>query len=173
MAGSNIKIVVPNSDGTLHHDELDHREYPMQHPLESIYRQEDNKSLPEVLSEKAKKTIVFVMPGEVTSGLQNPVVRFPFPGTITKCFAFCTKSSSILTYIRVERISEENFMQDGQWESIFSEDLQIPPGAKFSTKSTVPYIINNPIVQANDYFRIYIGGASGMRDLTVHVEIQI
>lgn len=173
MAGSNIKIVVPSTDGTLHHDELDHREYPMQHPLEAIYRQEDNKPLPEVISEKTKKTIAFVMPDEVISGLQNPIVKFPFSGVITHCFAFCTQASSIVTTIRVERISEEDFMQNKNWESIFSVDLQIPPGARFSNKSTVPYIINNPIVQVNDYFRVYVSGASGMRNLTVHVEIQI
>lgn len=77
----------------------------------------------------------------------------PSDGEILKVEAYCTNTGLINpTEITIDRISDNDFNNDGNWDNIFSQNLIIPPQAKKATGG----VIEDKLAHEGDKFRISI-----------------
>jgi len=111
------------------------------------------------------RAIVFVIPEEVLSGIQNPHVAFPFDGEIEDIKAFVSIGGSSPTSIRVEK---SNNMVD--WRAITSVPVQINTNEYFDNMS---HVISDKSVLAGDIFRLYVPFSGDVSNLTLSIKIKL
>lgn len=115
------------------------------------------------------KSIVFVIPTLQDTGVQKPLIRFPFVGTIESVYAYCNLTGSALdTTISVEKITETNFLSGNAWS--VAANMVIPINVQKSTVNNV--ILGN--VAVGDYFRVNLGQLdNNMTGLTIQLDIKL
>lgn len=115
--------------------------------------------------------VIFSIPHIPTMGVQNYIIQFPFDGQIEKVTAVCTKSGMISpTEIQVEKISSVGFDSNGQWESIFYQNITFPPN---ELKGKAPTVKTGQVT-GNDYFRINLVQLdNNIKGVTVQLDIKI
>lgn len=136
----------------------------------------DNLNLEEYLKkmkENNSKVIVFHFPGEITAGVKQVIIRFPFAGVIEQLYASCVSPGNLETIIGVEKCKQENYDLNQNWEEILSTNLSIDSNNRSSINSANQAVILKNEVEVNDHFRIRVLETGGLRDLTVEIKISI
>lgn len=133
------------------------------------FRGEDAKN---VLPDYFKtRVICFVIPDIIETGTQNIIINFPYNGEIVGIMASLGIEGTDSTEIDIEKISSQDFINKEEWTSILDRKLFIDYGEKTDDQS---YIINNYVVNENDYFRINVTEVGiGASDLIVLIKIKI
>lgn len=111
------------------------------------------------------RVIVFIVPQEVLSGLQDPHITFPFNGNIEKISASISHAGSSNTSIRLEKSTDYI-----EWKSVTDAPIQINAKEHFDNKN---HTILNKKVNRGDIFRLYIPYSGDVKNLTLNVEIKI
>jgi hypothetical protein len=117
-----------------------------------------------------KKTIVFVIPDELVDGVQSIIISFPYAGVIKSVSAFLTNQGIEHTSLTIEKISKADFIAVGEWSDVLSRNLLLPYGSRIDDGLVE---IANSDVSVDDLFRVNIISATGAKDLTVEINIEI
>jgi hypothetical protein len=125
------------------------------------------------VKEGTVKTIVFVLPDAVATGIAPIEVRFPFDGNIRSIYASCGTSGTASTVLKIEKCSDVDYEASPVWTNIFTTDLTIDAGKKSSKSSTIPYVLQTPTVNMNDHFRVNVDSIVGAKDFVIEVIIEI
>ncbi len=117
------------------------------------------------------KVICFVIPDTLEIGIQNIIINFPYDGEIVDIKASLGIEGTDSTKIDIEKISEQDFKDKEDWESVLEDKIFIDYGERVDDKS---FIISEIEVNKNDYFRVNILEAGiGASNLTILIEIKI
>lgn len=121
-----------------------------------------------------QKVMIFVVPGRINVGPVNTELRFPFPGRIVNVYASCGVAGSTPTEIALEKCSQQSYDNNPTWTNVFSSNLVIDANEKSSNTSSLPYVLQDDVVNINDHFRInIINAGDGAQFLTVEVIVEI
>lgn len=124
----------------------------------------------EVLKEKSIRTMVFNI-ATLAEGVRGTMLSFPYDGNIIGLSAYCAKVGSDDTQIEIEKISQENLLNnDLSWESIHNKPLTILANHNIDNKS---YGLSNTFVNTNDFFRVNILKNGHLINLTINILVQI
>ncbi|MEK4025527.1 hypothetical protein [Sporosarcina sp. FSL W7-1283] len=123
------------------------------------------KKLDAITENVDTRVVVFIIPQDVLSGIQDPHIAFPFNGVIESVEAFVSKKGSADTSIRIEKSTDYE-----QWSNILGSPLMIKSGSFFDDNSH--NIIKNE-VKVNDIFRLYIPFSGDVQNLTVNIKIKL
>jgi len=133
--------------------------------IDGLLSKEMFKKVNGITSHVDTRVIVFVIPQQVLSGIQDPHITFPFNGEIESVTASISKKGSSDTAIRIEKSTDYI-----NWQSILNSPLLIKGGEFFDSKS---HSITDNSVQVGSIFRLYVPYSSDVQNLTVNIQIKI
>lgn len=136
-----------------------------------------NKSIinRKIITEKLDyKTMVFIVPRFVQTGIIRTELRFPHKGKIVDVYATCGVEGTTTTHVVIEKCSEVNYDTVPVWDNVFTNDLFIDANKKSSKISLTPYALVSDEIEPNDHFRINVVNAGeGVEDITVEIHVEI
>jgi hypothetical protein len=122
-----------------------------------------------VLKSIPTKTIVFNVFDIANS--KDLIIRCPYDGKVVKINASTNSVGTIDTELIVEKINKSDYKnQVNNWSNILSSDIFIRLGQVTDDES---YIINNNLVDKDDYFRVGLIGNSDLKNLNLEIEIEV
>ena len=119
---------------------------------------------------KQEKVITFVCKlGK--SGQFGPIIKFPYKGKIISASVDCEIASASETILNIDKISELDYKSEiDNWSSILSTGLIIPSNKKFDNGT---YVIQDNVVNKNDYFRLNMTQYSDIQNMVVQLTIEL
>jgi hypothetical protein len=115
------------------------------------------------------KTIVFNI-FDITNS-KDLIIRCPYNGQIVNVFGSTNDSGTIDSEFIIEKINENDYKnKTNNWLNILSTNLFIRNGQIVDDGS---HVINNNIINKNDYFRINLIGSSDLKSLNLEIEFEV
>lgn len=133
--------------------------------IDGLLSKEMYKKVDAITENVDTRVIVFIIPQEVLSGIQDPHPRFPFNGTIESISASISHNGSSDTSIRIEKSSDYQ-----EWNTVTDNPVVIKAREHFDDKA---HAITDTEVKKGDIFRLYIPYSGDVQNLTLNVEIKI
>jgi hypothetical protein len=122
-----------------------------------------------VLKSMPTKTIVFNI-FDITNS-KDLIIRCPYNGQIVNVFGSTNDSGTIDSEFIIEKINENDYKnKTNNWLNILSTNLFIRNGQIVDDGS---HVINNNIINKNDYFRINLIGSSDLKSLNLEIEFEV
>lgn len=133
--------------------------------LDGLMTKEHFVKLDKITDNVDKRVVVFVIPQDIYSGVQDPHITFPFDGEIVSIEGTVSQSGSAHSHILLEKSS--NMIN---WVNLTPTPIKFEQGEHFDNGQ---YTINNPIIDKGDIFRLNIPVTSDIKNLTIQIEIAL
>lgn len=138
---------------------------PANENVDGLFTKENFVKLEGITDKVDTRVIVFILPQEVLSGVQDPHIVFPFDGEIIHINASLSGSGSADTAIRLEKSVDYD-----EWFNLTPDPIRILAGEHFDDES---YTISDTVVNAGDIFRLYVPYSSDVVNLTLNIKIKL
>lgn len=125
----------------------------------------------QIINDETKDIVFNILNAE--QGIYETAICFPYDGMINNISANVYKSSGEKVELSVEKINEDGFISDGNWESLLNENLVIEEDNKLAKVPSNELKIIKRNVDKNDYFRINIASCKGGENITIQLNISI
>jgi hypothetical protein len=123
-----------------------------------------------VLKSLPTKTIVFNL-FQVNSNIKDLIIRCPYDGNIVRINANTSNIGTITTELIVEKINNNDFKNKlNTWTNILSRNILIQNGQLIDDEH---HIINDLILNKDDYLRVNLVGNSDLKNLSLEIEIEV
>lgn len=133
--------------------------------IDGLMSKEDYVKLKEITDFVDTRVIVFVVPQQILSGIQDPHIMFPFDGIIENITASVSKKGSSDTAIRIEKSTDY-----ANWKNVLNSPLFIEGGEFFNSSNFS--IVDNSVLKG-DIFRLYIPYSGDVENLTLNIQVKI
>ncbi|MGG0667638.1 hypothetical protein ABE073_03825 [Lederbergia citrisecunda] len=133
--------------------------------IDGLMSKEDYVKLKEITDHVDTRVIVFFIPQQVLSGVQEPHFPFPFNGEIIDVSASVSKKGSSNTAIRIEKSTDYT-----SWQNILNSPLLIQGGEFFDADN---HAIADTSVKEGDIFRLYVPYSGDAQNLTLNIKIKV
>ncbi|GAA4881716.1 hypothetical protein GCM10023310_72180 [Paenibacillus vulneris] len=117
------------------------------------------------------RTIAFVMPMILKTGIQNYVIQFPFDGVLHKVSGFCVQAGTNSPLeLQIEKVDENGFLNNADWKSVLKNNFVLDVNSNIGLS---PPILDN-VVKKGDYFRINVLNLdNNIKGVTIQLDIKI
>lgn len=116
------------------------------------------------------RSILFVIPNMVYTGPQDFLVQFPYDGEILDVKGYCSRAeASGYTELMVQKISSQDFEDQGEWEDILNSEIAFTPFYNNGSNTTLKITR----VAKGDYFRINaVQLDNGFKGYTIQINLK-
>lgn len=122
-----------------------------------------------VLKSIPTKTIVFNI-FDITNS-KDLIIRCPYEGKVVSINASTNNLGTMDTELIVEKINKSDYKnQINNWSNILSSNIFIRLGQVTDDES---HVINNSLINKDDYFRVRLIGNSDLKNLNLEIEIEV
>ena len=134
--------------------------------VDGLMSKEDFSKLKDISPQVNTKTIVFVLPQENLSGVQDPHVLFPYRGEITDLELTVTGVGREDSEIVIEKSSDFE-----KWESITSEPILLRTEEHYADLEDI--VLSNTVVEKGDIFRVNIVTAGITENMSININVSL